>query len=116
MNPAETINNDLANVSSLLKQMAGIHPDKPAAVCYAGCDQNNPARLTFRQLDRESDRLAYGLEKSGIKKLLITCGKDGMWLFERESSPIHMPAVTREEVADVTGAGDDRPDRRKRLW
>lgn len=68
MNPAETINNDLANVSSLLKQMAKIHPDKPAAVCYAGCDQNNPARLTFHQLDRESDRLAYGLEKSGIKR------------------------------------------------
>jgi len=68
MNPAETTNNDLANVSSFLKQMAGIHPDKPAAVCYAGCDQKNPARLTFRQLDRESDRLAYGLEKSGIKR------------------------------------------------
>ena len=40
------------------------------------------------------------------ENILITCGKDGMWLFERESLPIHMPAVTREEVADVTGAGD----------
>jgi olefin beta-lactone synthetase len=68
MKPAETTNNDLANVSSFLKQVAKIFPDKPAAVCYAGCNQNSPAQLTFRQLDRESDRLAYGLEKSGIKR------------------------------------------------
>jgi acyl-CoA synthetase (AMP-forming)/AMP-acid ligase II len=68
MKPAETPDNDLANVSSFLKQHAGILPDKPAAICYAGCDQNSPARLTFRQLDRESDRLAHGLEKSGIKR------------------------------------------------
>ena len=45
-------------------------------------------------------------ERLNADNILITCGKDGMWLFERESSPIHMPAVTREEVADVTGAGD----------
>ena len=46
------------------------------------------------------------LGKLEAENILITCGKDGMWLFEEESSPIHMPAVTREEVADVTGAGD----------
>jgi len=46
------------------------------------------------------------LERLNPDTVLITCGKDGMWLFERESPPVHMPAVTREEVADVTGAGD----------
>lgn len=46
------------------------------------------------------------LERLNPDTVLITCGKDGMWLFERETPPVHMPAVTREEVADVTGAGD----------
>jgi len=46
------------------------------------------------------------MERLQSDSVLITCGKDGMWLFERNIPPVHMPAVTREEVADVTGAGD----------
>lgn len=46
------------------------------------------------------------MERLQSDSVLITCGKDGMWLFEKDIPPIHMPAVTREEVADVTGAGD----------
>jgi rfaE bifunctional protein kinase chain/domain len=46
------------------------------------------------------------LERLKTEAVLITCGKDGMWLFEKGIPPVHMPAVTREEVADVTGAGD----------
>ncbi len=46
------------------------------------------------------------MERLNAENVLITCGKDGMWLFEEGIPPVHMPAVTREEVADVTGAGD----------
>lgn len=46
------------------------------------------------------------LDRLEADNILITCGKDGMWLFEKERSSIHMPAITRAEVADVTGAGD----------
>jgi rfaE bifunctional protein kinase chain/domain len=46
------------------------------------------------------------MERLNADNVLITCGKDGMWLFEPGTPPVHMPAVTREEVADVTGAGD----------
>jgi rfaE bifunctional protein kinase chain/domain len=46
------------------------------------------------------------MERLQSDSVLITCGKDGMWLFEKDIPPVHMPAVTREEVADVTGAGD----------
>ncbi len=46
------------------------------------------------------------MERLQSNSVLITCGKDGMWLFEKDIPPVHMPAVTREEVADVTGAGD----------
>ncbi len=45
------------------------------------------------------------LDKSGIDKLLITCGKDGMVLFEKDRKPSKMGTQARE-VYDVSGAGD----------
>jgi len=45
------------------------------------------------------------LEKSGIEKLLITCGKDGMVLFEHGQKLFKMGTKARE-VYDVSGAGD----------
>jgi D-beta-D-heptose 7-phosphate kinase/D-beta-D-heptose 1-phosphate adenosyltransferase len=45
------------------------------------------------------------LEKSGIEKLLITCGKDGMVLFEPGSKPFKIGTKARD-VYDVSGAGD----------
>jgi D-beta-D-heptose 7-phosphate kinase/D-beta-D-heptose 1-phosphate adenosyltransferase len=45
------------------------------------------------------------LENSGIEKLLITCGKDGMVFFEKDRKPFTMGTKARE-VYDVSGAGD----------
>jgi D-beta-D-heptose 7-phosphate kinase/D-beta-D-heptose 1-phosphate adenosyltransferase len=45
------------------------------------------------------------IEKSGIEKLLITCGKDGMVLFEPGRKPFKISTKARE-VYDVSGAGD----------
>ena len=45
------------------------------------------------------------LEKSGIDKLLITCGKDGMVFFEPGNEPFTIRTKARE-VYDVSGAGD----------
>ena len=45
------------------------------------------------------------IEKSGIEKLLITCGKDGMILFEPGSKPFKISTKARD-VYDVSGAGD----------
>ncbi|OQX28152.1 MAG: bifunctional heptose 7-phosphate kinase/heptose 1-phosphate adenyltransferase [Desulfobacteraceae bacterium IS3] len=45
------------------------------------------------------------LEKTGIENLLITCGKDGMMLFERDKAPHKIIAEARQ-VYDVSGAGD----------
>ncbi len=45
------------------------------------------------------------LDKSDIDKLLITCGKDGMVLFEKNRKPFKM-ATRAREVYDVSGAGD----------
>ena len=54
-----------------------------------------------------------GLEKAALKilrnidldQLLITCGKDGMVLFERNKEPFRVKAEARQ-VFDVSGAGD----------
>ena len=45
------------------------------------------------------------IEKSGIDNLLITCGKDGMVLFEPGNPPFKISTKARE-VYDVSGAGD----------
>ena len=45
------------------------------------------------------------IEKSGIERLLITCGKDGMVLFEPGCEPLKISTKARE-VYDVSGAGD----------
>ena len=45
------------------------------------------------------------LDKSNIDKLLITCGKDGMVLFEKNRKP-SKTATKAREVYDVSGAGD----------
>jgi D-beta-D-heptose 7-phosphate kinase/D-beta-D-heptose 1-phosphate adenosyltransferase len=45
------------------------------------------------------------MEKSGIERLLITCGKDGMVLFEPGCEPLRISTKARE-VYDVSGAGD----------
>jgi D-beta-D-heptose 7-phosphate kinase/D-beta-D-heptose 1-phosphate adenosyltransferase len=45
------------------------------------------------------------LETVGLEKLLITCGKDGMVLFEENKIPYTVRAEARQ-VYDVSGAGD----------
>ena len=45
------------------------------------------------------------LQNIGIDKLLITCGKDGMVLFERKKEPFRVESEARQ-VFDVSGAGD----------
>jgi acyl-CoA synthetase (AMP-forming)/AMP-acid ligase II len=57
------------NVASHLTRAAQTRPFRRAVVCPAGRDAAGRAayaQLTFQQLDRESDRLAHGLERVGI--------------------------------------------------
>jgi len=57
------------NIAALLRQQAKDHPYKRAVVCTAGRDAGGRiayAHLTFRQLDKQSDQLAHGLEQVGI--------------------------------------------------
>ncbi len=52
----------LLNIATHLLLMAGRRPDQPAIIFPKGGD----ARLTFRQLNEESDRIAWGLSRLGI--------------------------------------------------
>lgn len=45
------------------------------------------------------------IESTGIANVLITCGKDGMVLFEKDKKPYKIKAEARQ-VFDVSGAGD----------
>ena len=59
------------NVAWRLREAAARTPHRPAMACAAGRDRAGRARfvlLTFAQLDRESDRLAYGFERIGITR------------------------------------------------
>ena len=78
------VDNKIVNISYWLKRMAGLQPYKRAVVYSAGKDKNGRiayAHLTFQQLDRESDCLANGLEKAGIRRgtrtiLMVKPGPD----------------------------------------
>jgi acyl-CoA synthetase (AMP-forming)/AMP-acid ligase II len=68
---SDSTENDPAhvNVASHLRSAAESRPFKKAVVCPSGRDRHGRvtyAHLTFRQLDRESDRLAHGLQGAGI--------------------------------------------------
>src|SRR5438132_10863872 len=49
------------NIAALLPVMAGRRPDQPAVI-----DPQVGARLTFRQLNEECDRYAWGLSRLGV--------------------------------------------------
>ena len=51
----------ITNIGALLPLVAGKHPDQPAVIV-----PKTGAQLTFRQLDEESDRHAWGLSRLGI--------------------------------------------------
>jgi len=46
------------------------------------------------------------LESTNAKSVLITCGADGMFVFEDGEKATKIPVFNKAEVFDVTGAGD----------
>lgn len=67
-----------------------------ASVIAPGVEWN---RNTWPRLAKEIK------ERFSIENLLLTCGPDGMILYEKGLRPLHLPAAQRD-VADVSGAGD----------
>ena len=80
---------------------------------YGGVDLITPnkkeACLAAGIMPNEKKALGHAAkilrEKWGLARLLITCGKDGMALFEPDQDPVFIRARARQ-VFDVSGAGD----------
>jgi D-beta-D-heptose 7-phosphate kinase/D-beta-D-heptose 1-phosphate adenosyltransferase len=95
--------------------------NKPTIADPKGLDFTRYAGVNLLTPNKKEASLASGIEiidaqtlaragqmlidKSGIKQLLITCGKEGMVLFENDRKPAKMGTKARE-VYDVSGAGD----------
>src|ERR1700722_14661395 len=65
----------MVNIASPLVEMARQQPDVPAIIQPWGTHRQTPAgerRWTFRQLDAESDRLARGLMRFGLRRGMRT--------------------------------------------
>ncbi|MFM7025308.1 MAG: D-glycero-beta-D-manno-heptose-7-phosphate kinase [Limnohabitans sp.] len=79
---------------------------------YAGASIITPNRAELTQVvgawRNEQDlqtRAQTLLAQLGLQALLLTRSEEGMTLFMRDGTSVHVPAQARE-VADVTGAGD----------
>ncbi len=75
MSPFDLNNTHSVNIASYLNRVAETQPYKRAVVYPAGRDKNGRiaySHLTFLQLDRESDYLAYGLEAAGVTRGIRT--------------------------------------------
>ncbi len=74
-----------------------ITPNKKEAALAAGLD------VSEENVVSEAGRIL--LQETGIPNILITCGKEGMVLFDREALPVTI-ASRAKQVFDVSGAGD----------
>ncbi len=72
-------------------------PNKKEAALASGVEIHNESSL-----EKAANKI---LQNIRLDNLLITCGKDGMVLFEKNEKPYRVKAETRQ-VFDVSGAGD----------
>lgn len=86
----------------------GLDFKKYSGVSIITPNRKEAALATGIEIVNDSSLFTAGaniLESVAIDRLLITCGKDGMVLFERNKKPYKIGAVARQ-VYDVSGAGD----------
>jgi len=72
-------------------------PNQKEAALASGVEINNESSL-----EKAANKI---LQNTILDNLLITCGKDGMVLFEKNKKPYRVKAEARQ-VFDVSGAGD----------
>jgi D-beta-D-heptose 7-phosphate kinase/D-beta-D-heptose 1-phosphate adenosyltransferase len=86
----------------------GIDFKKYAGVTLLTPNKKEAAAAAGMEISTESDLVAAGnriLRSAGVESLLVTCGQDGMLLFEGNENTYKISADARQ-VFDVSGAGD----------
>jgi D-beta-D-heptose 7-phosphate kinase/D-beta-D-heptose 1-phosphate adenosyltransferase len=78
-------------------QVSILTPNQKEAGLAAGIDIK-----TDQDLIQAGTRI---MEQADLERLVVTCGKDGMMLFERDKEPLRIASLARQ-VFDVSGAGD----------
>lgn len=97
------------NIASQLAAMAEQYPDKRAIVCPPDGARTQQAAMTFRELEQETDRYAFGLERAGIRRgtrtiLMVRPGKDffvlTFALFKIGAVPVFIdPGIGKRQLA-----------------
>lgn len=82
---------------SLFKNCTAVCPNHIGAMSIANLDFNNESNL------KEAAEII--LKKVNSKYVIITCGKDGIFVYENQKDNCLMPTYA-EEVFDIIGAGD----------
>lgn len=106
----------VASVSDLAKQNGifcladpkGMDFSKYKNVHVLTPNRKETALASGMEINRIDDLIPAGekiLESARLEKLLVTCGKDGMLLFEKDRPPFRIQSMARQ-VFDVSGAGD----------
>jgi len=103
----------IIHVGKLHNKPVIVDPKGLAFEKYAGATAITPNKKEASQatgieiVDDESLEAAGAklLKKTGVEKVLMTCGKDDMVLFENGQKPYRISAEARQ-VFDVSGAGD----------
>ncbi len=86
----------------------GLDFAKYAGVTVLTPNKKEAALASGTDIRSEEMLIAAGnklLQNAGIENLLLTCGKDGMVLFEPDRTPLKIAAQAKQ-VFDVSGAGD----------
>jgi rfaE bifunctional protein kinase chain/domain len=79
-----------------LKGITLITPNESEAYQLSGLDENRPVEEAGKKI----------LDSMQLEALLITRGNRGMTLFLRNGAVHHIPISGKDDVTDVTGAGD----------
>jgi len=95
------------------KKIISVDPKDGHFLDYSGTTVVTPNHHEAYSAVRRSESRENGIEEVGrlllrkwnCENVLITCGEDGMILFEKDKESFRIPTVARE-VFDVSGAGD----------
>ncbi|ETR72959.1 MAG: Bifunctional protein hldE [Candidatus Magnetoglobus multicellularis str. Araruama] len=97
-----------AHHKTVLVDPKGYNYEKYSGASLITPNRKEAAQAANMDINDMSSLICAGhsiMENIGLQRILITCGKDGMVLFEPDTPPYHIETCAKQ-VFDVSGAGD----------